>query len=57
MLKINSSVYVLDNSGIKKLKIINFIKKRNKTTSFATVADLILTVITEFDIFKKKKQS
>lgn len=55
MLKVNSFLSVHDNSGIYTIKIINFLKKKNKLTSYITVGDLILGVIYDLNLYKKLK--
>ena len=55
MLKVNNFIFVIDNSGILKLKILKFYKKTNKTKSFLKVSDIFMGILYETNIHKRSK--
>ena len=54
MLKIGSIVGLNDNSGAFNLKILNYKKKKTFKTSYAKVSDIVVGVIKDHNIYKKK---
>lgn len=56
MLKLGSTINILDNSGALSVKIINYRKKKTYTKSYVVFNNIVFGVIKEFTPNKKLKK-